>query len=269
MMDDFYNKQKNNSLLNNKNISNKNTLNNNNYSNYYDIQQQNQTNPIKYNNKNENISANEKIEQNFFSNNNYNTNQNNLKNNNKIPTQSQLNLPTNNFINIPQVINQNINAHPSELHSTHKNPFMINSNQNQYQNLQQTSSINFSTQQNIEIPDLNNNLFNNNNNQHLQIKPNQNQFNGINDNCCFVNPVIPIVQAVEEDKDGKHICIVITLTLFFGFFAGFYFCYNFSKIKRKNLVVGVFLFMCFLNVMTGILLKLGLFLILEEKQKYE
>jgi hypothetical protein len=62
----------------------------------------------------------------------------------------------------------------------------------------------------------------------------------------------------NEDKDGKHLCCIIALTVLFGFFGGFYFCYNWNRIKRKELSVGVFLATCFISLMSYYLYSLGL-----------
>jgi len=57
----------------------------------------------------------------------------------------------------------------------------------------------------------------------------------------------------ENDRDGKHLCWIIALTVLFGFFAGFYFCFNFKKIKRKELAVGVFLATCLITTIGHVL----------------
>lgn len=58
----------------------------------------------------------------------------------------------------------------------------------------------------------------------------------------------------NEDNDGKHICWIIALTCFFGFLAGFYLCHFYRKIKRKELVVSVFLVVCCIMTLNHFLL---------------
>ncbi len=62
----------------------------------------------------------------------------------------------------------------------------------------------------------------------------------------------------DEDKDGKHLCWIIALSVLFCFFAGFYFYFNFSKIKRKELAVGVFLAVCFITTIGHLIYFLAL-----------
>jgi hypothetical protein len=61
----------------------------------------------------------------------------------------------------------------------------------------------------------------------------------------------------EEDNDGKHICYIITLSLFFGFFAGFYFYFRFRNIRRKELAVGVYLAICLISSITHLIVMMN------------
>jgi hypothetical protein len=148
--------------------------------------------------------------------------------------------------NLPQIQNQNQNQ-ILEMQMQQQIPqqnIYPNFNLNPQPNQQQPICPNLAASQNRQ--------FNQSNNQPnilpLTRTVNQNQ----NNLTSFVNN-----NNQEEDNDGKHICYIITLSIFFGFFAGFYFYFRFRNIRRKELAVGVYLAICFISSITHLIIMMN------------
>lgn len=242
----FYTDNNNNNNINTNNKQANNFQTNNNHTNQFSKQLNiNNGNAVHANLNNPNTNLN--------MNSNYN---NNLNNNNILET-IRHNLEKMNIANQNTPINSSVINNPYII-PFNKNNFTScnrnnnNNSQNQYEQLNQTAN---DTQQN--------NINNNNNNNNYQTQPmtqamelpvilnTANTQNYPNQN---YNQFIPQTIAVEEnDNDGKHLCLIIALTVIFGFFAGFYFYFNFKKIKRKELAVGTFLCVCFITTIGHVL----------------
>lgn len=71
------------------------------------------------------------------------------------------------------------------------------------------------------------------------------------------NILAPVINNEEEDNDGKHICYIITLSMFFGFMAGLYFYFKWRNIRRKELAVGVYLGICIITSITHLIIMMN------------